>query len=201
MRFFTADPHLGHARINELAKRPFKSVEEMNETIISRWNAVVDPEDDVWILGDLALGPIESSLQVVTGLNGTKVLVPGNHDRVHPMMLDKSKPSNVTKFARMVALYESVGLKIVPPTGTLRIADRWVTLSHFPPHGDSQIQGERFPEWRPSVEAATWVLHGHVHGEWLQKGRWINVGMDPWGFVPVSEEQIVELILAGPQDR
>jgi calcineurin-like phosphoesterase family protein len=82
--FFTADHHFGHARIIELCDRPFSSIEEMNETLIDKWNAVVKPGDTVWHLGDVAMGPITQSLSLISRLNGHKYLVPGNHDRCSP---------------------------------------------------------------------------------------------------------------------
>ena len=52
--FFTGDTHFAHRRIIELAKRPFTTVEEMDEVMIKRWNAVVTANDVVYHLGDLA---------------------------------------------------------------------------------------------------------------------------------------------------
>ena len=38
MTFFTSDLHLGHRNIIRLCGRPFASLEEMDETLIRRWN-------------------------------------------------------------------------------------------------------------------------------------------------------------------
>ena len=54
--FVTGDTHFGHRRINELAGRPFATVEEMDAELFRRWNAVVGVDDVVLHLGDLALG-------------------------------------------------------------------------------------------------------------------------------------------------
>lgn len=40
--FITSDTHFGHARIIELASRPFASVEEMDAELIRRWNRPLD---------------------------------------------------------------------------------------------------------------------------------------------------------------
>ena len=38
--FVTSDHHFGHARISELAGRPFSTVDEMDSALIERWNSV-----------------------------------------------------------------------------------------------------------------------------------------------------------------
>lgn len=51
----------------------------MNETIIRKWNEVVNEEDDVYVLGDLAMGSLEN-VQLLEELNGRIHIVRGNHD-------------------------------------------------------------------------------------------------------------------------
>ena len=80
--FVTADTHFSHARISELADRPFATVDEMNAELIRRWNETVSPTEVVLHLGDVALGPIEESIGITAQLHGRRFLVPGNHDRV-----------------------------------------------------------------------------------------------------------------------
>lgn len=53
MNFYIGDPHLGHETIIRLRDRPFASADEMDETIISRWNRRVTNADMVFILGDM----------------------------------------------------------------------------------------------------------------------------------------------------
>jgi calcineurin-like phosphoesterase family protein len=52
--FFTADTHFGDHRVLNISKRPFSSVDEMDGTIMAGWNTVIEPEDEVWHLGDFA---------------------------------------------------------------------------------------------------------------------------------------------------
>lgn len=80
--FFTADTHFGHANIIPYCHRPFSSVEEMDETLIRNWNAVIPPDATVFHLGDFALDSKERWGELFRGLNGKeKYLVLGNHDR------------------------------------------------------------------------------------------------------------------------
>lgn len=81
--FFTADTHLDHTRIIDLSKRPFKSRDEMNETIIENWNRVVHPQDTVYHLGDFAFARVDRATQLLRILNGHKHLIHGNHDDDH----------------------------------------------------------------------------------------------------------------------
>ena len=61
--FIVSDLHLGHSKDFIYRARGFESVEDMNEAIIRNWNEVVDEDDDVYILGDLVMGP-EINLQM-----------------------------------------------------------------------------------------------------------------------------------------
>ncbi|MCF1193337.1 metallophosphoesterase, partial [Mangrovimonas sp. AS39] len=78
--WFTSDLHLGHKNIlvYEKEARPFETVEEMNETLISNWNNTVRTSDIVFCLGDFAFG--RSNVDLAARLNGRKRLVMGNHD-------------------------------------------------------------------------------------------------------------------------
>ena len=54
MKYYTSDIHFGHNKIIDFEKRPFKSIEEMDNTIINNWNNKVKSTDEVYILGDFA---------------------------------------------------------------------------------------------------------------------------------------------------
>jgi len=76
--YVSADSHFGHDRIRESCQRPFASLDEMNETLVAKWNATVAPEDTVWHLGDFAWN--SGSEHFFYRLNGQKHLIIGNHD-------------------------------------------------------------------------------------------------------------------------
>ena len=77
--FFTSDPHYNHKNIITYCNRPFASVSEMNESLINRWNSVVSHEDTTYVIGDFAFDKNPSKF--LCRLNGTKVLIKGNHDK------------------------------------------------------------------------------------------------------------------------
>lgn len=78
--FVTSDLHFGHDREFIWGPRGFKSSQEHDETVIRNWNAVVNADDDVYILGDVMLGDNFYGCECVSCLNGRIHLVRGNHD-------------------------------------------------------------------------------------------------------------------------
>lgn len=79
--FFTSDTHFGDPRILRLDRRPFPSLAAHDAALIAAWNARVGPQDEVWHLGDFALGPKAAEVRaILAGLAGTKRLIVGNND-------------------------------------------------------------------------------------------------------------------------
>lgn len=79
--FFTSDTHFGHGGARGLYRRPFGSTAEMDAAMLGRWNATVGAEDEVWHLGDFALGmPAAAMAELLARLRGRKHLVTGNND-------------------------------------------------------------------------------------------------------------------------
>lgn len=189
--WWTADMHFGHQRIIELTGRPFGSVEEMNETIIERWNATVSDDDTVWVLGDVAMGTIGDSLAMCGRLNGRKLLVLGNHDRPFPGYSKTQEKQEMWTvryrreggFVDILSGWGGADLPGIPET---------VDVSHFPYSGDTDGE-DRYVKYRP-IDTGRWLLHGHIHEMWKVRGRQINVGCDVWDYYPVSSETIADII-------
>jgi calcineurin-like phosphoesterase family protein len=53
--FLFSDPHFDHKNIIRYAHRPFKNVEQMNETILKNYNKTVKDNSLVFFLGDMTL--------------------------------------------------------------------------------------------------------------------------------------------------
>lgn len=72
--FFTSDTHFSSQRALELSKRPFRNTQDMDWTIIERWNKIVPPGSTVFHLGDFGeLWPLHY-------LNGNIKFILGNYE-------------------------------------------------------------------------------------------------------------------------
>jgi len=194
--FFTSDLHFWHSNIIGYCDRPYSDVEEMNEKMISNWNDIVGPNDDVVCLGDFSLStrPVETTTQ---RLNGNKFLVPGNHDFCHSYH-KKSRKQGVEKW---VAFYELHGWKVLPEHYNMNIEGIDVNVCHLPykgdvPHVENTIEKkhkDKYFSYRMEDDGK-WLLCGHVHEKWRTKNKMINVGVDAWGMKPVHVDEIINII-------
>jgi calcineurin-like phosphoesterase family protein len=82
MYYFTSDEHYGHDNIRAYSNRPFDSVQEMDNELISRHNAIVKKNDTVIHAGDFSL--IHNYIKVydkyISKLNGKHIFLKGSHD-------------------------------------------------------------------------------------------------------------------------
>jgi calcineurin-like phosphoesterase family protein len=78
--WFIADTHFAHDNIVAYCARPFADVDAMNAQLIRSWNEMVDEDDYVVHVGDVAMGLNETIEPLVSQLHGRKLLVQGNHD-------------------------------------------------------------------------------------------------------------------------
>ena len=131
---FLADAHFDDESIIAYDNRPFDSVGEMNEAMISNWNRVVtDPEDLTWILGDFCRGKAERWVELLSRLNGRKALILGNHD-------DRLSAEAARAYLEEIADYR-----------VITVGEEHVVLCHYP------ILGFRDHYFG-------WIhLYGHVH--------------------------------------
>ena len=206
-RWFTADTHFSHANIIKYCKRPFEDTVAMNNQIVSNINELVSGDDELWILGDIAMGLLDESLPIVKKINAKKILVAGNHDRCHPYYGNKSE-SYIQKYVD-----ETGAIELHTGNTNLTLMDGTeVAVSHFPyaepsPRVLASVSGEdnanstdKFAKYRP-VDNGGWLLCGHVHEKWAVQGRQVNVGIDAWGGYPVAEATIVEIVKSKIHDK
>ncbi|MEO7006789.1 MAG: metallophosphoesterase [Terrimesophilobacter sp.] len=193
--WWTSDTHFSHANIIEYANRPFADVDEMNAELIARWNNLVAPSDDVWHLGDLALGrDIEAQVALTAALQGHRRLVPGNHDRVASFFEGGDQRE------RFRPVYEAAGWEIMPEQFEHRIAGFRMLVSHFPYAGDSRDGPDRYQANRP-INRGLPILHGHVHTKFAERGRQFNVGVDVRGYAPVPQGTVIAWLEQPKEDE
>lgn len=177
----------------------------MNEALIANWNAVVAPEDTVYVLGDFALAA-RAVEQILPRLNGRKILILGNHDFPHPAHQKGRKPDLRDKWTK---LYLSYGFAEVHLEGKLEVPGvanfRLFHLPYTDPTDTHQDGRPRhFKERLPDDGIP--LLCGHVHDKWLFKRTergtpQLNVGVDapgaPWKLRPASLEEVMEVYVEG----
>ena len=175
--FFTADWHLFHnnIRLPNYCNRPFSSVEEMNEAILANHNAIVKPEDEVYILGDVAFSKaatVERVKWMLSRFNGKLHLIQGNHDKVALQCRNM--------FQWIKPLHE---LSIPDPDG--HHGSQLVVLCHY-----------AMRTWNKS-HWGTYHLYGHSHGSLAEDPNSFSfdVGVDCWDFKPVNYEQVKQKML------
>jgi calcineurin-like phosphoesterase family protein len=76
--WFISDTHFGHRKILTLCNRPYKSMEEMDEDLIKKWNDKVSNKDVIYHMGDFAWKHVNAKYR--NRLNGNIHLIQGNHD-------------------------------------------------------------------------------------------------------------------------
>ena len=175
-RFVISDTHFGHTNSWEKFKledgsplRPFTSTEEMDETMIERWNAKVKPGDTVYHLGDVVIN--QKSLHLVSRLNGRKILIRGNHD----IFKDKQ--------------YAEVGFEQIH--GVRVFVDKFI-LSHIPLHPDCVT--ERFKVnvhgHLHANEIMGWWKHGYSEDTEIPDPRYQCVSVEHTNYEPLHFDEV-----------
>ena len=169
--YITSDLHFCHDRSFLYAPRGFSSVEEMNQAIVERWNAIVQPDDIVYILGDIMLNDNDEGIRLLNSLNGEFHIVLGNHDT-----------------ATREALYkECEKVKSVSLAERLKFKGYNFFMTHYP-----CLTGNLEKE---SLKQNTLNLYGHTHQQtnfFQDLPYCYHVGMDSHNCEPVHINTILE---------
>lgn len=182
----TSDTHWGHVNITKLADRDFdnsESTKDMDQFLVDQWNSVVNKNDTVLHLGDVAMGLVKETLLNVKKCNGEKILVPGNHDYI-------SSFSSANRRAKHQDVYDECFATILPENGNILtvVLNEYkvgVQLSHYPSEelylseGRDDGRKDKYAAFRPDLNIAP-VIHGHTHSHRLisEEGRQLHVGVD-----------------------
>ena len=169
-----SDFHWGHTNIMKfcpVSRARFNNdLQYMNETMIREWNDIVQPEDMVYILGDIAFLPVNKSIAVMQRLNGTKILIEGNHDK---KALESKEFRECFEEVHSYLEIDYGGHKIV--------------MFHYP-----------IAEFNQQHRGAL-HFHGHLHGgvSGIEHYRVLDVGMDATGVIVMCIEDAIAQALKG----
>jgi calcineurin-like phosphoesterase family protein len=162
--WFTADEHLGHERILEYSKRPFKIVDEMDDVIIENHNSVVSKDDITIHAGDYTLWKDVSGIYkkyINRYINLKHIFLKGSHDywlkgKNNDQIWERNIFVDGKKYYFVVCHYNM----------------RTWARSHY----------------------NSFQLFGHSHGRLQPTGKQHDIGVDNNDFFPVSANQIVEIM-------
>lgn len=201
--YFSADLHLDHSNVLKHCKRRWlrqgdlddkgrwvsneiklARTEEMNEGIVNSWNSVVGKHDTVYIVGDMAW---KNHRKWIMALNGKKILIVGNHDKMPQDCLDLFKPDwtcedmTLKEAVRNMVQFREVHWKL-----RRKICGQDMTIIHEP-----------MRSWPNSCHGSI-CLCGHSHGRCKESrpgeiggGLILDVGWDIW-HKPLSFDEIMK---------
>lgn len=169
MNLYTSDLHFGHRNVINFDHRPFQDAEEMDHYMIALWNSRVQPDDTVYIVGDLCYRSERGAEWYLRQLKGRKILILGNHDGP---ILDNPR-----------ALHYLEGVEKMMD---IRDEDKRICLCHYP-----------LAEWNGYYRGA-WHIYGHIHNrkdeafEFMKtKERALNAGCMINNYAPASLNELI----------
>lgn len=178
--YLISDTHFFHSSIIKSCNRPFNSIEEMNEVIVSNWNKTVTSWDTIYHLGDIALkGSALEQKTILKRLNGNKILVKGNHD------------------SRSNTFYQDAGFIDIHKHLILPYKDYTFLLTHIPNHKEYHSIN---PNWTPIEVEGNKVVNilGHLHNTFytssLDKSKYYCVSVENINYTPIHIERVYNIM-------
>lgn len=169
MFYFVSDTHFGHSNIIRLCDRPFKDVDEMNNTLIKNWNKRVKGNDTVFILGDMFFR-YKNPEEVLKQLKGKKHLIIGNHD---DSWMNKV---NLNKYFQSIDNFAEI-----------TDGKRAITLCHYP-----------MVTWKHSMRSYMihGHIHNNTDADFFpllaSRENILNAGVEVNGYVPVTFDELLK---------
>ena len=149
--------------------RPWASAAEGDAIMAANWNNTVSKGDKVYVMGDVAFTP--KDLKILGYLNGTKILIKGNHDTL--------QLSQYAKYFKDVRAYHKLDNEI---------------LSHIPIHPLSLWRAKRNASWL-NIHA-----HLHAEEVMLAEGvtdlRYFSCCVERIDYTPISIDEIRNRVAA-----
>ena len=169
MILYTSDLHFGHANVIGFDHRPFADSDEMDHVLIELWNGRVQPDDTVYIVGDLCYRSKNTADWYLRQLNGNKILILGNHDA--PILDNPKALHYLDDVAKMM---------------NIKDGDKQICLCHYP-----------IAEW-DGFFRGSWHIYGHIHNrkdeayEFMKtKDHALNAGCMINNYTPASFNELL----------
>lgn len=199
--YYTSDLHIGHRLVSKIrgffdSESGEPNVRSHDFFLAQKWDSLVNPEDKVYVLGDISINGGQYALDWIEQRPGEKVLISGNHDPVHPYH----------RKAEKLFPHWSLYFSSIQPFLVKRLAGRHVLLSHFPYSGtgaEGHGHEERSTQYR-MPDLGLPLLHGHTHGPERhhvsdQGSIQLHVGLDAWGLDLVPQEAVLDWLDGNPR--
>ena len=158
----TSDTHFNNENIILYNNRTFADVQEMNSSLMDRWNSNVKPLDFVYHLGSFGAGTVDDLMNILCHLNGYVTLIRSNSD----IDLQSSTKSGFTCVANELVLqYKSWEFKMTHQPRCDLIYDE---------NNHGLIN-----------------LHGNTNSRNRVVKNRINVSTDAWDFTPITLDDVL----------
>jgi calcineurin-like phosphoesterase family protein len=171
--WIVSDWHFSHDKAFLLEPRGFTNPDLMNAEIVRRHNALVQPDDEVYCLGDCVMTDTDRGIEFLKELNGRIHIVVGNHD----------SPNKISKYCECPNVVEAINPQV------LKYRKYSFYLSHYPTLTDN------YDEDKP-LRCKTICLCGHSHTADkfadMDKGIIYHCELEAHDLKPVLLDDIIE---------
>lgn len=170
--FLASDHHFHHANILNFKRddgvtplRSFTDVNHMNEYMVMQHNRVVGANDKVYFLGDISMAKNAKGFEILSRMNGEKILIKGNHD-LAPLHV------YAQYFKDVRACHQLDGM----------------LLTHIPIHEES------FSRWTLNIHGHLHYRKVNYTGKKIPDPRYYNVSMECLvDYTPISLEELKKM--------
>ena len=188
--YFTSDWHVNHKSVLQFDNRPFGDLDQMHRGLVKRYNAIVRKEDVGYFLGDMGFCGSGFLKSIMDQLNGTKILILGNHDKKQQAMLNSGFDA-VLNGASMYIAGELVTMTHCPLRGVFREDTKGMRDSDVTENWHREKDHDQF-----SIEdQGQFHLHGHTHApnsgkSEVKLNRQWDVGVCGNNYRPISISEV-----------
>lgn len=166
--WFWSDLHFFHSNIIGYCNRPFADMESMNETMLRNCLDTVSAGDILVFGGDITMGNVEATNELLRAIPAYKLNVVGNHD------MDRKKGKLL-----------DLAVDEIAPCLEFSVGGRDFFVSHYPVRECMLRPGQT-------------NIHGHIHNQSVHPAvgsgsRHVNMSVEFTGYRPVDLTALLAL--------